>query len=752
MGSWRGLAFFAAVTAAAISLLSSMTAAPDAASGAGDEIPGRYIVMLKDGVDAEAFAEDEGRRQGFKHDVTYKQVFPGFAAELSDRAVRALRRNSSVVLVEPDRIVRVADQVLPTGIDRMDVEHNPGAAIDGVDNPIDVDIAVIDTGIDVDNPELNVAGGARFQGVFVFCGNGTGSYDDDNGHGTHVSGIAAARDNGSGVVGVAPGARLWAVKVLDANGGGAVSCVIRGIDWVAANAATIEVANMSLSTGNSPSLCKAIAKAVAAGVVIAVAAGNAGVDAVNSSPANCGPAITVSALADFDGLPGGLGAQTCRSDVDDTLADFSNFGAVIDIAAPGVCIQSTWIGGSLFTASGTSMATPHVAGAVALFRATQGYGGAADSGAVLGALTAAGWTVPQNSECGFSGDRDAFAEPLLYLGTSCSTTPVPTPTPAPSQTPTLTPTASATPPPTATPTPTATSGPTTPTPTATASNTPGPPTPTPAPGSGTVPNGGFDTPAYAVGVPAANNGFETGDLTGWTATGVVSVQSGGPGGMYARLGNIATLVSAPFDVPASAQTLSFDIGYFSTSSCLTADVLYGANYATSKQLTPSNCGSAGWLTRSINVTEWAGQSIKLRFTAAGQVGVDNAGSMRVVLDGWNVTGSYNWLPERLTDGPNGAYGRTASLVSPMTPPIALPSGTVALTYDRRLGSGGVLNVYVRCGPSFVQCATVVTNDMASPGLWLTRQINLSAWQGQTVIIEFYNAGTLDLDSLVVTSQ
>jgi subtilisin len=156
--------------------------------------------------------------------------------------------------------------------------------------------------------------------------------------------------------------------------------VICGVDWVTANASTIEVANMSLGgTGSEPSgtgcrtgdaLHDAICNSVAAGVTYAVAAGNESDDAADHVPAAFDEVITVSALADFDGQPGGSGAPTCRSDVDDTFADFSNFGADIDLIAPGVCILSTYRRGGYATASGTSMASPHVAGAAALYKAS----------------------------------------------------------------------------------------------------------------------------------------------------------------------------------------------------------------------------------------------------------------------------------------------------------------------------------------------------------------------------------------------
>jgi subtilisin family serine protease len=246
---------------------------------------------------------------------------------------------------------------------------------------------------------------------------GGSSFNDDNGHGTHVAGIAAARDDTDGVVGVAPGARLWAVKVLNSAGSGSTSQIVCGIDWVTARASTIEVANMSLG-GQSPfgsfSGCSssfdpmhpAICRSVAAGVTYAVAAGNSAANANGFVPATYSAVITVSALADFNGQPGGGAPATCRADEDDTFANFSSFGADVDLIAPGVCILSTYPGG-FNTLSGTSMASPHVAGAAALYKSTHP---GATPAQVRTALRSAG-----NLNWNDADDPDPTKEPLLNV-------------------------------------------------------------------------------------------------------------------------------------------------------------------------------------------------------------------------------------------------------------------------------------------------------------------------------------------------
>jgi subtilisin len=369
---------------------------------------GRYIVVLKDSVASPAsVAHAHANAQHAQVGFVYSAAIKGYSATLSSAAVRALRADPRVAAVVEDREVHLAAQTLPTGINRVDGERSSAVSGNG-SGSVNVDIAILDTGLDTSHSDLNVVGG-------VAC-NGSG-YQDRNGHGTHVAGIAAARDNGAGVVGVAPGARLWAVRVLSASGSGSWSNVICGVDWVTRNAGRIEVANMSLGgSGSEPrgagcatgdALHDAVCRSVAAGVTYAVAAGNASANARGVVPAAYDEVITVSALADFNGRAGGGAPATCRSDVDDTLANFSNYGSDVDLVAPGVCISSSYVGGGYRTLSGTSMASPHVAGAAALYRST--HPGASPS-QVKSALRSAANLNWNNLD-----DPDGIKEPLLNV-------------------------------------------------------------------------------------------------------------------------------------------------------------------------------------------------------------------------------------------------------------------------------------------------------------------------------------------------
>ncbi len=353
-------------------VLISVLSLPGVASMAASQRQAKSYIVVLDTVRSQvgSVAEQHAEKYGLKVGFIYRHALRGYSARIPRDKVDEVRSDPEVASVSKNRKVNATAQTLPTGVNRVDGELSSTISGNG-SGSVNVDVAVIDTGIDVDHPDLNVVGGKN-------CSTG-GTYDDGSGHGTHVAGIIAAKDDLNGVVGVAPGARLWAVRVLDKSGAGTEANILCGIDWVTANASTIEVANMSLgSNGTEPSgegcatgvaLHDAICNSVAAGVTYVVAAGNSSANARRHVPAAYDEVITVSALADFDGVPGGLGQPSCRLDQDDTLASFSNYGLDIDLIAPGVCIYSTYKDGGYKTLNGTSMAAPHVAGAAALYKA-----------------------------------------------------------------------------------------------------------------------------------------------------------------------------------------------------------------------------------------------------------------------------------------------------------------------------------------------------------------------------------------------
>src|SRR5512141_2976523 len=329
-----------------------------------------YIIVFKDTVNPASEAPGVANAYGLQPGFVYQHALKGMAALVPPGRLLALQHDPRVAYVVEDMMRSIDAQSMPTGIQRIFADTNPEITINGVDDyRVDVDVAVIDTGVDFQHPDLNVVGGVNCYSWWPFSANCVSGGDDDHYHGTHVAGTIGALDNGIGVVGVAPGARIWPVKVLSSSGSGYSSWIIAGIDWVTANASTIEVANMSLGgSGFSQAEYDAMQGAVNLGVAYAVAAGNDDADAINFSPGGFDNVLSVSALADFNGLPGGGGASTCRADQDDTLADFSNWGSQVDVAAPGVCILSTYPleQGEYGTISGTSMASPHAAGALAL--------------------------------------------------------------------------------------------------------------------------------------------------------------------------------------------------------------------------------------------------------------------------------------------------------------------------------------------------------------------------------------------------
>ncbi|MDX6650713.1 MAG: hypothetical protein QOJ97_2664 [Solirubrobacteraceae bacterium] len=378
----RNVRYFLGLLATALAL--GVVAAPAAQArekpaAAPPASAGKWIVTYErsaGAVDTETSQRERAR--GFRATLRFHRAVRGFAARLTAGQVSALRADPEVASVVPDRprqatgFALAAGQAVPTGVRRI----GAGTA-STVRGPSTSSVAIIDTGVDLTHPDLNVGPGTDCTGV--------GSANDDNGHGSHVAGTIGARNGAGSAVGVAPGTRVLPVKVLDNTGSGSDSTVICGLDWVTAHAASehIGVANLSLGGLGVYSTCgdgtdplhDAVCRTTGAGVTVVVAAGNDGWDfgaAPPDTPAWYPEVLTVTAMSDGDGLAGGSHAPTCRSgEGDDAPATFSNYSTLgtdsaHTIAAPGVCIVSTWKNGGYGVASGTSMATPHIAGLVAL--------------------------------------------------------------------------------------------------------------------------------------------------------------------------------------------------------------------------------------------------------------------------------------------------------------------------------------------------------------------------------------------------
>jgi subtilisin len=268
-------------------------------------------------------------------------IVPTIAASIPKGKLDSLRSHPKVTSIEEDITVQIMEEKLPWGIDQINAE-----IVHSQSKGRGVKVAILDTGIDLDHPDLRVAGDVSFV-------DGTVNGDDDHGHGTMVAGIIAALDNDIGVVGVAPEAELYAVKVLNSNGSSICSVILSGIEWAIDN--RMQVINMSFGSSlNLPSAIRtALDKAYQAGIVLVAGAGNAGDQGIIFSPARYEPVIAVGA-----------------TDQQDARASFSSTGSSLELMAPGVGILSTSRGGGYGNGSGTSLSTPHVTGVAALLIAS----------------------------------------------------------------------------------------------------------------------------------------------------------------------------------------------------------------------------------------------------------------------------------------------------------------------------------------------------------------------------------------------
>jgi subtilisin family serine protease len=388
--------------AALIALAVPLVGAPPATAAPDPGTP--VIVRLEPGSDPDAAARAAAGR-GARIRFVYRSVFPGYAAVLPRRGLRGIEGGPGVVAVDPDAPVRVNVRTAhvqygtPWGLDRIDQRALP---LSGTYTPADgragagVTAYVIDSGIADGHRDL----GGRVRAGFTAIDDGRGT-KDCAGHGTHVAGTI-----GGATHGVARAVALVAVRTLDCEGSGETSGVIAGIDWVAQDHRTgPAVANLSLAGEASESVDAAIRALIDDGVTVTVAAGNENEDACASSPAREPAALTVAA-----------------SGRDDRRASFSNRGACVDLYAPGVDIVSDWHTGATATEelSGTSMASPHVAGAAALLL---GDDPAATPAQIAGRLL-------RDSTTGAVRERRDTADRLLYVGPGTGTD-APDPTPVP---------------------------------------------------------------------------------------------------------------------------------------------------------------------------------------------------------------------------------------------------------------------------------------------------------------------------------
>jgi subtilisin family serine protease len=373
----------AAISLACAGLVLAQEETPTPGQGQGPPegvIPGQYIVVLEEGVrDPTAVARAHAQRHGAEVLYTYQYAIKGYAARIPEQRLDEVRADERVAYVEPDKTAEITAQTLPWGINKIDADSSSTRAGNGSGAVSNVNAYVIDTGIYKAHIDLSVVQHVNF--------TGDGRNRDCHGHGTHVAGTVAAKDNSSDVVGAAPGAPLTGVKVLRCNGTGPYSGIIKGVDWVTANAKKPAIANMSLGGPTSQALDDAVKNSAASGIFYSLAASNDGDDACDYSPARAGA-----------GTNNGI-ATVAATNSSDGETSWSNYGSCVDIWAPGASILSTKMGGGTTTFSGTSMSAPHVGGGGALHLSTHT---SASSSTVESSLKSAATTPGTKSKDGRS--------------------------------------------------------------------------------------------------------------------------------------------------------------------------------------------------------------------------------------------------------------------------------------------------------------------------------------------------------------
>ena len=381
--------------AAALLVLGGVAAVP---AGASSEQQQDYIVVLKDSVpDVDAKAAEHKKKYALTATSTYRYALKGYAGRMTPSEAKRVGADAAVSFVAPGPVFNLPassrrfDQYVPFWWQRitgLPTDGKKGRPAD-TGGAIKINTAIIDTGIDGGHPDLNVRGG-------VDCTSGTAVPEtpvDPEGHGTAVAGVAAAKNNKTGIIGTAPGMPLWSVRVFPFGSEELTEAgLLCALDWITSTRLDkdktndIEIANMSFEAivDDSPNcglgsdaVHMAICRSTAAGVTYVAAAGNGGRDLANVAPGNYDEVLTATAMADHDGKPGGQAQPNCLGDtstevgLDDQPATFSNYATLPDdrkhtVAAPGVCILSLFPGGGMSIWDGTSFSSPAVAGALAL--------------------------------------------------------------------------------------------------------------------------------------------------------------------------------------------------------------------------------------------------------------------------------------------------------------------------------------------------------------------------------------------------